>query len=176
VLAGGSAWAAHRYLITSRRQISPSVLEALKGATGPAGQSGAAGPTGPGGPAGPGGPSGPRGLTGPGGATGATGPGTATAFGQVAANGTINFVTPTGSLSVTKIGTGVYCINPVNIGITDFLVATPVFGDTANTTIQTTAAFNDACDIAFQGLLEVVTLSGGAQADEAFNFYLPAIG
>ena len=46
VLAGGSAWAAHRYLITSKRQISPSVLKALKGATGAAGQSGADGCTG----------------------------------------------------------------------------------------------------------------------------------
>ena len=117
-----------------------------------------------------------RGLTGPGGATGATGPGTATAFGQVAANGTMNFVTPTGSLSVTRIATGVYCINPVNIGITDFLVATPVFGDAANTTIQTTATFNDACDMVAQGLLEVVTFSGGVQTDEAFNFYLPDVG
>jgi hypothetical protein len=55
-LAGGSALAAHHYLITSKSQIAPKVRRALRagagargatGPTGPAGAPGAAGPTGP---------------------------------------------------------------------------------------------------------------------------------
>jgi Collagen triple helix repeat (20 copies) len=42
----GGAFAA-KYLITSTKQISPSVLKKLKGATGPAGPAGAQGPAGP---------------------------------------------------------------------------------------------------------------------------------
>jgi len=72
----GGAYAAKKYLITSTKQISPSVLKALKGASGKAGPAGpagpvgaagagTAGPTGPQGPAGPGGPGGPGGETGP---------------------------------------------------------------------------------------------------------------
>lgn len=51
----GGAWAAKKYLITSTKQISPSVLKALKvpGKNGANGTPGAAGPPGPGGPAGP---------------------------------------------------------------------------------------------------------------------------
>jgi hypothetical protein len=49
----GGAYAAKRFLITSTKQISPSVLKALKGKAGPAGTAGAAGPQGPAGPAGP---------------------------------------------------------------------------------------------------------------------------
>jgi hypothetical protein len=51
----GGAYAAKKYLITSTKQISPSVLKALKGKTGSAGASGAPGAAGPQGPAGPGG-------------------------------------------------------------------------------------------------------------------------
>jgi hypothetical protein len=70
-LGGGTAWAAQRYLITSTRQIKPSVLKALhraKGRTGAAGPAGPIGATGPGGPVGPIGATGPIGVTGPAGA------------------------------------------------------------------------------------------------------------
>jgi hypothetical protein len=50
-MAGG-AYAAKRYLITSTKQISPTVMKALKGNAGNAGATGASGPAGPQGPAG----------------------------------------------------------------------------------------------------------------------------
>jgi hypothetical protein len=72
----GGAYAAKRYLITSTKQISPSVLKALKGTSGKAGPSGPAGPAGAAGAgtAGPAGPQGPGGAAGAKGETGAPGP------------------------------------------------------------------------------------------------------
>ena len=49
----GGAYAAGKYLITSTKQIKPSVLKALVGKTGKAGANGAPGPAGPAGPQGP---------------------------------------------------------------------------------------------------------------------------
>ncbi|HWM54166.1 MAG TPA: hypothetical protein VNO20_02085 [Solirubrobacterales bacterium] len=63
----GGAWAANKYLITSTKQIKPSVLKALKGKAGPQG------PQGPQGPPGPGGQNGANGAAGATGPTGATG-------------------------------------------------------------------------------------------------------
>jgi hypothetical protein len=57
VAVGGSAIAAHHYLITSKSEIKPSVLNALRGRQGPAGPQGSAGPPGPQGAQGPAGPS-----------------------------------------------------------------------------------------------------------------------
>jgi hypothetical protein len=48
----GGAYAAKKYLISSTKQISPSVLKKLKGTNGKAGPAGTAGPAGPAGPAG----------------------------------------------------------------------------------------------------------------------------
>jgi len=51
-LGGGTAWAAHHYLITSAGQIKPSVLKSLKGKHGSSGPPGTTGPTGTAGPTG----------------------------------------------------------------------------------------------------------------------------
>lgn len=63
----GAAFAAHHYLITSTKQISPKVLKELHGARGARGATGSIGPIGP---QGPGGELGPKGLRGPAGPDG----------------------------------------------------------------------------------------------------------
>ncbi len=61
----GAAFAAHHYLITSTKQISPRVLKQLHGARGSRGVTGSIGPIGPQGPVGEVGPKGARGPVGP---------------------------------------------------------------------------------------------------------------
>jgi hypothetical protein len=60
----GGAFAAGKYLITSTKQIKPSVLASLKGAAGKTGPAGATGPAGPAGPVGAPGPKGENGASG----------------------------------------------------------------------------------------------------------------
>jgi hypothetical protein len=66
----GGAYAAKKFLITSKGQISPSVLKSLKGAAGAKGTNGAPGAQGAAGAAGPGGATGPAGPAGPAGVNG----------------------------------------------------------------------------------------------------------
>jgi hypothetical protein len=87
----GGAYAAKKYLITSTKQISPSVLKSLQGKAGAAGAPGAAGAQGAAGPAGPVGPAGKDGANGTNGANGKDG-----AAGKDGATGKAGATGPTG--------------------------------------------------------------------------------
>jgi hypothetical protein len=124
----GGAYAAKKYLVTSTKQISPSVLKALVGKAGAAGAQGPAGPAGSQGPvgtagakgetgaagkdgvqgqAGKEGPTGPKGATGAAGAKGATGP-----VGATGAEGVCS--TSSCHLPANVTETGVYGVSGVS--------------------------------------------------------------
>jgi hypothetical protein len=110
----GGAYAAKKYLITSTKQISPSVLKSLQGKAGVNGAQGAAGAAGPQGPAGPQGAAGPAGAKGETGSAGKEGPqGKQGATGATGAKGTSGFTetlpsgkTETGAWSAAGTGPG----------------------------------------------------------------------
>lgn len=111
----GGAWAAKKYLITSTKQISPSVLKALKGAAGKNGANGTSGAAGPAGPTGPGGAQGGSGSEGKQGGEGKEGkegpPGKEGKPGKEGSPWTINSQLPekateTGAWSFGPVGEG----------------------------------------------------------------------
>ncbi len=97
----GGALAAHHYLISSTKQISPKVLKKLKGNTGNTGKTGATGPQGKEGAQGKEGKQGPRGLEGLEGAPAST------LLGSIQSSGTVT--REQGLIAVKHtIGTGTY--------------------------------------------------------------------
>ncbi len=122
-MAGG-AYAAKKYLITSTKQISPSVLKQLQGkagAAGAAGTPGVAGAQGPAGPAGPAGPGGAKGEAGPGGAKGEKGAtGAAGAKGATGATGASGATGFTERLPSGKTETGTW-----NVALYSTVFASP---------------------------------------------------
>ncbi len=104
----GGALAAKKYLITSTKQISPSVLKSLQGKAGAAGANGAQGPAGPAGAAGPQGAAGAAGAKGDAGVAGKEGP--QGKQGATGASGTTGF---TDTLPPGKTEMGVWAFGGV---------------------------------------------------------------
>jgi hypothetical protein len=162
VALGGTAIAAHDYLITSKSQISPKVLKALRGARGPAGPTGATGAPGVAGKAGAPGKNGTNGTNGVDGKEGKPGAdGSARAWAYVASGGTFGLSKNVGT--VERRFKGVYCvtfgsgaqITPNNSAVLAFPVYTghPVF-------MQYEPGANNECEIANAFAIEAHTTSG----------------
>jgi hypothetical protein len=109
----GGAYAAKKFLITSKGQISPNVLKSLKGAAGAKGANGAAGTPGAAGPAGPVGATGPAGAAGTAGSAGPKGEnGKDGAKGEKGETGTTGF---TATLPSKQTETGTWAVSQETI-------------------------------------------------------------
>jgi hypothetical protein len=95
----GGAYAAKKYLITSTKQISPSVLKSLQGKAGPAGAAGTQGVPGVAGAPGPGGAKGENGANGSNGANGQSVTGGAASKAECEAGG-VKYTSVSGSTAV----------------------------------------------------------------------------
>jgi hypothetical protein len=172
VLGGGSAYAAAtlapRNSVGSAQVINGSLQtvdlskkakRALRGLRGPRGLQGARGATGA---------QGAQGAQGAKGTTGAQGPaGSALAYGKVSGAGVLDSAHSKNITSVTRPGTGLYCITP-SVSVNN-AVATIGFGADINSDIyiELTAGFCSA------GSLGVATYNGaGAGTNEPFMFAL----
>jgi Collagen triple helix repeat (20 copies) len=167
----GGALAANHYLISSTKQIKPSVLKSLKGNAGANGAPGANGPTGPAGPSGPAGSQGKEGPSGP--------AGSAVAFAYV--NGTTTSASLSDSKnvsSVTRVGPAVtkgeYCITTTvpfqNVsGITDL-----EFGGGNGVTVSADTAIVPLIVAANEcpAGTSIVVITGSEKEDKDTNFWI----
>ncbi len=123
----GGALAAKKYLITSTKQISPSVLKSLQGKSGAAGVAGVAGAQGAAGPAGSAGAKGETGGVGKDGAQGNEGPqgkqGATGATGVKGANGTNGTTGFTATLPAGKTETGAWAFGEIPAAATPAAVS-----------------------------------------------------
>ena len=159
-LSGGALAATH-YLITSTKQISPNVLNALKGRHGPEG---------PQGPTGPNGAPGTAGRVGPQGPTGA--PGSASAFAHINVDGSVDATHSKNvvSTNVVQVGVSGYCffgLNPAPANVVATAdAADPQSDDKEIVTGLGTGGAYAGCPVGTQAY--VLTRVKGSNAKSAF--------
>ena len=151
----GGALAANHYLITSTKQINPSVLKKLTGKPGPGGPAGATGPQGPGG------------------APGA--PGSAVAYAYVEGSKPVTFSAAKNVTAVSEVigSPGAYCI-AVSVpfqnvtGITDLLGGGDGVTVSANIAIAPLEIAAKACPAGTSVIVE----TGDEKESKATNFWV----